>query len=180
MRTTYHINLSVELTENHCDEIVALFDAFLKRRHEDVQHANCDVRSSFYREPVEHRLATFGPLTQGKGEPQKGPVQFHEDKAHNTLRAVVQGDSPLKINVTGLAEDATPSAIEVEETEATSPEPQPPTTDKDTVFAALRQLVKDKGATAAATALKNVGATRFTEVQESDYPALYAAIEAQQ
>lgn len=180
MQTTYHINLSVELTDNHCDEIVALFDAFLKRHHESVQHANCDVRSSFYRKPVEHRLATFGPLTEGKGEPQKGPVQFHEDTAHNTLRDVVKADSTLKINVTGLAEDVTPSNIEVEEGEPASPEPQPPTIDKDTVFAALRQLVKDKGAAAAAVALKNVGATRFTEVQEANYPALYAAIEAQQ
>lgn len=179
MKTTYQINLSVELADNHCDELVGLFDAFLKRHHEDVQHANCDVRSSFWREPVEHRMALFGPLAEGKGEPQKGPVQFYEDKEHNTLRAVVQADSELKIDVAGLAEDPTPVAIEVvPDAEITEAGTRTIEINKDTVYGALRELVKTKGAAVAAEALKAVGAAKFTEVQEADYPALYNAIEA--
>lgn len=167
MKTTYQITLSCELTANHCDELVGLFDGFLKRHADDVQHANCDVRSSFGREPVE-RTRLFGPPVSGP-EPQIDTRPFSPAEVAAAAETVLAA-----IPVTDLHPD-TVADLDAMAAEAST---RALTIDKDTVYGALRELVKTKGAAAAATALKAVNAAKFTEVQEADYPALYDAIEA--
>lgn len=171
MKTTYQITLSAELSDNHCDELVGLFDAFLKRHADDVESASADVRSSFWREPVEG-TRLFGPQVIGP-EPPIETTPWPIDSAE------VAAAAETVLAAIPLAEDSTPVAIEVvPDAEIPEAGTRTLTIDKDTVYGALRELVKTKGAAAAATALKAVNAAKFTEVQEADYPALYDAIEA--
>ena len=169
MKTRYEIHLNVELDDNHCDELVSLFDAFLERHADAVIHASANVRSGFYRDPIE-RTRLFGPQVSGP-EPQIDTRPFSP--------AEVAAAAATVLAAMPLAEDTTPCAIEVvPDAEIPEAGTRTLTIDKDTVYQALRELVKTKGAAAAATALKAVNAAKFTEVQEADYPALYEAIEA--
>lgn len=162
MKTHYSITLNVELDDNHCDELVSLFDAFLKRNADSVVYACADVRSSFRREEGTTATRLFGPEVSGP-EPQIDT-------------------SPFSLAEVAAAAETVLASIPVEpepQAEVEGAEAEPAAIDKDTVYGALRELVKTKGAAAAANALKAVGASKFTEVAEKDYAALYAAIEAQ-
>lgn len=168
MKTFYNITLYVELDANHCDELVSLFDDFLKRHADDVAHANCDVRSSFRREEAVATARLFGPQVSDP-TPQIDTSPFSPAEVAAAAETVLAA-----IPVTDLHPD-TVADLDAMAAEAST---RTITIDKDTVYGALRELVKTKGAAAAANALKTVGAAKFTEVQEADYPALYEAIEA--
>lgn len=175
MKTNYDISLNVELNDNHCDELVSLFDDFLKRHADAVIHASANVRSSFRRHDAYERAhdALFGPHVDAPKPPIE-TTPWPIDPAE-----VAAAAKEVQAVVKALAEVETPCAIEVVPDEAI-PEASTRTItiDKDTVYGALRELVKTKGAAAAAAALKTVGAAKFTEVGEESYAALYDAIEA--